>query len=223
MADILNPPFIIAILLALTVHEWAHALVANHLGDPTAKEEGRLTLNPIAHLDPLGTLLFFLIQFGWGKPVPVNPRNFRHPHRDSALVAIAGPVSNLILAFISLLLMVWISPQMLHVGGVQELLFSHGFGDRLQAFLSQTLANTLFINLGLMAFNLLPVAPLDGSKVLQAFIPLRYEFAYDRFMERGPMILIGLLILERILNVPILLTWIQFIMNAVLGVMLAVI
>ena len=97
----LNPIFILSILIALTVHEWAHAFVANRLGDPTAREMGRLTLNPIVHLDPMGTILFLLVGFGWGKPVPVNERYFHHPKRDTALVAAAGPVSNLVLAFIA--------------------------------------------------------------------------------------------------------------------------
>src|SRR3989338_4296139 len=92
----LRPSFIIALLIALSVHEWAHALVAHRLGDPTAKEQGRLTLNPIAHLDLMGTILFFLVGFGWGKPVPIDPRYFKHWKRDTALVSIAGPVSNLI-------------------------------------------------------------------------------------------------------------------------------
>ena len=86
----LDPPFIIAVLVALTVHEYAHALVANWLGDATARQEGRLTLNPIAHLDPLGTLMFLLVRFGWGKPVPVNPRYFKQYRRDTALVAAAA-------------------------------------------------------------------------------------------------------------------------------------
>lgn len=223
MSDLLNPPFIIAILAALSIHECAHAFVANYLGDPTAKNEGRVTLNPIAHLDPIGTLLFFLVHFGWGKPVPVDPRYFRHPKRDSALVALAGPVSNLLLAFVSFFLLVWISPQVLHVGSVDELLFTHGFGDRLQAFFTQVFANMLFLNLGLMAFNLLPIAPLDGSKVLHPFIPLRYEEQYERLMQNGPYILIGLLILERVFNVSILFAWIGGIMDAVLSVMMALV
>ena len=219
MADLLNAPFIIAILVALTVHEWAHALVANALGDPTAKEEGRLTLNPIAHLDPVGTLLFFLIHFGWGKPVPVDSRNFRHPVRDRALTALAGPLSNLILAFLSFVLLALIAPQVMHVASSEQLLFTHGAGSRLAAFGTQILANLLFINLGLMAFNLLPIAPLDGSKIIEPIIPERYHLEYAWFLQNGPYILIAILLVERLLNIPILLTWISVIMDGVLRAM----
>lgn len=219
MPDFLNPPFIISILIALTVHEWAHAFVADKLGDSTARHLGRLTLNPVAHLDPLGTLMFFLIHFGWGKPVPVDPRNFRHIKRDSALVALAGPVSNLILAIVSFALLAFVAPDVMHVGSADDLLMTQGIGMRLSSFFTEILTNSLFINLGLMAFNLLPIAPLDGSKILEAFIPYRYADTYESFMQRGPMILIGLLIAERAFNVPFLMLWISTIMNGVLGVM----
>ncbi len=220
VSDFFNPPFIIAILAALTVHEWAHAVTANHFGDPTAKQEGRLTLNPIAHLDPLGTLMFFLVHFGWGKPVPVDPRYFKHIRRDSALVSLAGPLSNLVLAVFSFFLLMIFAPQVMHIGSGEELLFTHGVGARFSAFFVQILSNSLFINLGLMAFNLIPIAPLDGSKILQAFIPYQYESAYDSFLDRGPMILIGLLILERALGIPILITWISFMIDGVLKVLM---
>ncbi len=221
MSNLFNPPFIIAILTALTVHEWAHAFVADRLGDHTARDEGRLTLNPIAHLDPLGTMMFLLVRFGWGKPVPVNPRHFKNIRRDTALVSLAGPFSNLILAILAFIALAFIAPQVMNIGTGEDLLFTHGFGDRVHAFVAQTLANLLFINLGLMAFNLIPIAPLDGSKILESFIPYRYEAVYDRFMDRGPMILIGLLIAERALGFPILLWWISFIMDGVLKVMMA--
>ncbi len=217
----LNPPFIIAILVALTVHEWAHAFSADRLGDHTARDQGRMTLNPIAHLDPIGTLMFFLIHFGWGKPVPVDPRNFRNVRRDSALVALAGPLSNLILAIFSFTLLILIAPQIMHVSSGEELLFTQGVGARLQAFIVQILTNSLFINLGLMAFNLIPIAPLDGSKILEAFISYRHQHAYEEFMQRGPMILIGLLVAERAFGIPILVTWISFIMDGVLQIMTA--
>ncbi len=221
MSELFSPPFIIAILIALTVHEWAHAFVADYLGDPTPRSEGRLTLNPIAHLDPIGTVMFFLVHFGWGKPVPINPRYFKHIRRDMALVAIAGPLSNLILAFIAFFLLVAFAPQVLHVSSSEQLMMTMGFGARFQAFVSQVLATSLFINLGLMAFNLLPIAPLDGSKILQAFIPVRYEYSFERYMEQGPYILIAILLAERLLGIPILLTWISVIMDAVLSVMTA--
>ncbi len=180
-----------------------------------------MTLNPVAHLDPVGTLMFFLIHFGWGKPVPVDPRNFRNIRRDSALVALAGPLSNLALAILSFILLVLIAPQIMHVSSGEELLFTQGVGARLQAFIVQILTNSLFINLGLMAFNLIPIAPLDGSKILEAFISYRYQHTYEDFMQRGPMILIGLLVAERAFGMPILVTWISFIMDGVLKIMTA--
>jgi Zn-dependent protease len=222
MSEVLNAPFIIAILIALTVHEWAHAFVADRLGDPTPREQGRLTLNPIAHLDLVGTIMFFLVHFGWGKPVPIDPRYFKRYKRDTALVAIAGPLSNLLLAFLAFFLLLWLTPDV-HLGSVNDLLTSSIFGERLQAFAIQVLMNALFLNLGLMAFNLLPIAPLDGSKIIHPFIPLRFELQYERFLERGPIILIGLLILERMFNVPILLTWISWIMDTVLNAMQALV
>lgn len=221
MSELFNPPFIIAILIALTVHEWAHAFTADRLGDPTPRSAGRLTLNPIAHLDPLGTLMFFLVHFGWGKPVPISPRYFKHPKRDSALTALAGPASNLVLAILSFVLIVWVTPESLSVGSASDLLGSPGFGVRLNQFFGEVLAKSLFINLALMAFNLLPIAPLDGSKILLPFIPLRYEDDYERFMMHGPFILIGLLIAERLFDFPLLAYWMESIINVVLGVMIA--
>jgi Zn-dependent protease len=220
MSEVLNPPFIIAILAALTVHEWAHAYVANLLGDHTARSEGRMTLNPIAHLDPLGTLMFFLVHFGWGKPVPVDPRNFRNPRRDNAMVALAGPASNLILAFLCVLMLRILSPSVLGVGSASDLLSASTIGIKLQAFGVKILADAVFLNLGLMAFNLLPIAPLDGSNILHMFIPLKHEEMYENFLRKGPMILLGLLIAERMFNIPLLITWISFILDGTLAVML---
>lgn len=213
----LRPPFIIALLIALSVHEWAHAMVANRLGDPTAKEQGRLTLNPIAHLDLMGTLLFFLVGFGWGKPVPVDPRYFKHWKRDTALVSIAGPVSNLCIAFLAFGGLLLLSPGALS-GDPWELLMGGVHGSLATVFVD-ILRISIALNLGLMAFNLLPIAPLDGSKVLQVFIPYRYDQAYHLWMQRGPWILLGLLIAEDIFNVPLLMGWIGLVVSPVVRVM----
>lgn len=222
ITELLNAPFIIAILLALSIHEAAHAFAANALGDPTAKFEGRLTLNPLAHLDPLGTVMFFLVRFGWGKPVPVNPRYFKNVRRDSAVVSLAGPASNLLLAVLAFFLLALLAPQVMRVTNAEQLLFTPGIGVQIQAFLIQVFANLLFVNLGLMAFNLLPIAPLDGSKIVQMFVPPAYEEAYDRYLEYGPYILIGLLIAEQMFDLPILLTWVSFIVDGVLKILLAI-
>ncbi|MBI3331413.1 site-2 protease family protein [Candidatus Peregrinibacteria bacterium] len=217
MTPFLNPTFIISILIALSIHEWAHGYVAYLLGDPTAKESGRLTINPIAHLDLLGTILFLTIGFGWGKPVPIDPRYFQHPKRDTALVAIAGPVSNLILATAAYIALTIIGAR---IGGDVFDLLSMGAGSSVGTlFLVNLFASSLFINLGLMAFNLIPIAPLDGSRVLHAFIPLRHEDRYEDLMRHGPMLLLILLLAERFLNFPFLSLWISGIMNFVLSFM----
>ncbi len=216
--EFLTPPFIIAILLALSWHEAAHALIAYRLGDPTAKYEGRLTLNPIAHLDPIGTLMFLFIGFGWGKPVPVNPRYFKHYKRDTALTALAGPVSNLILAFVAFFLLAFFFPAAL-TGSVDALVHPVSGGIAWQKFLVEILANSLFLNLGLMAFNLLPIAPLDGSKIIAPFIPVGFDEAYEKFLRQGPFILLFLLVAERAFNFPFLIYWIEGIMNGVLSLM----
>lgn len=213
----LRPSFIIALLIALSVHEWAHALVAHRLGDPTAKEQGRLTLNPLAHLDLMGTILFFLVGFGWGKPVPIDPRYFKHWKRDTALVSIAGPASNLIVAFLAFSGLLLMAPNALSVDP-WELLMGGGRGTFATVF-TDILRISIALNLGLMAFNLLPIAPLDGSKILQVCIPYRYDHEYHVWMQRGPWILLGLLIAEDILGIPLLMGWIDLILRPILTLM----
>ncbi len=216
MLSFITLPFILAILLALSVHEWAHGYVAYRLGDPTAKYEGRLTLNPLAHLDPLGTLMFLFVGFGWGKPVPINPRYFRHYRRDTALVSIAGPLSNLMLAIASFLLLLAVAPKGFINGDLTNMAAS---GNVLQSFFIDFLGSSLFLNLGLMAFNLLPVAPLDGSKVLAAFLPHEYEQQYDEYMRYGPYILLALLVFGRSGGFDPLGIWIHAIIDPILHVM----
>ncbi|NOS67048.1 MAG: site-2 protease family protein [Candidatus Peribacteraceae bacterium] len=210
----LNPIYIIALLIAVSIHEWAHAMVATRLGDPTPGDAGRLSINPIAHLDLLGALLFLTVGFGWAKPVPINPLYFRHPKRDICLTAIAGPASNLILAFVSFMALVLLGQR----AGFSPwaLLQITGSGPVWQVFLVQLLGASLFLNLGLMAFNLLPIAPLDGSKVLQAFVPLRYAEQYEEFMRVGPYIVLALFLGEMLVGLPVLSFWITTIMEWVL-------
>lgn len=142
----------VALLLALSVHEAAHAFVSNLLGDDTAEKMGRLTLNPLSHLDPIGLILLLLVGFGWGKPVMVNPHNFKNPIRDEILTALAGPASNLLLAILVAIIYFFIKP---YASAPLQTLFIY----------------TGFYNLILMLFNLIPLPPLDGSKVLYLFIP----------------------------------------------------
>jgi Zn-dependent protease len=198
---------IIAILIALSVHEWAHAITATRLGDPTPHNEGRLTVNPIAHLDPLGALMFLFAGFGWAKPVPVNPSYFAHPKRDMAIVAIAGPVSNVILAILSVLLLCALQ------GGIPsgiDGLLSVATANPITLLIQKILIASLSINLSLAAFNLLPIAPLDGSKVLQLFIPWRYERQYEDFLRIGPFVLLFLVFFESFLPVQIVGGWVRF-------------
>lgn len=215
MSPFLDPPFIISILIAISVHECAHGFVANLLGDPTAKYAGRLTLNPLAHLDLLGALMFLIVGFGWAKPVPVDPTYFRHPKRDAALTALAGPVSNLFLALIVFVGLLLLLPQVTDIS-LSFLLGLEQSGSVVSVFLVQVFASSLFINLVLMAFNLLPIAPLDGSKVLHLFIPPRYEEQYLRFMQYGPYVLLVLILFGSILPFPILSLWVFGIAEMVL-------
>jgi Zn-dependent protease len=159
MPDLLN--LIIAILAALTIHEYSHALVAYWLGDPTAKNAGRLTLNPIKHLDPWGTLLFLIARIGWGKPVPTNPSYFKNPKRDSALVALAGPASNIILA----------------------ILLTIPMGLQMPLALASLIQLTFYINIVLAVFNLIPIPPLDGSKIIAILLPKNTYYKYINFLN----------------------------------------
>jgi Zn-dependent protease len=156
------------VLLALSLHELAHGYVAYKCGDPTAKHFGRLTLNPLRHLDPVGFGCMLLIGFGWANPVPVNSRYFRKPRRDMILVALAGPVSNLLLAFAFLLLYRFVG-----IGWIATLTFSSQFTFNLAWCLLQILYAGIYMNIALAVFNLLPIPPLDGSRVLFVLLPYR--------------------------------------------------
>ncbi len=204
------PIMILAILVALTVHEWAHAFAAKRLGDDTAESMGRLTLNPLSHIDPLGAILFLLVGFGWAKPVPIDMRNFRHPVRDAAIVAVAGPLSNLVLAFIAAAIAVLLDLETvaLPAGGLSA-------GDAAWGVLSAFLVASLQVNLALMAFNLLPIPPLDGSNILRLFVPWRMRERYDEAMRYGPWILLGVILAESFLNIPIITAWVLFIIGIV--------
>lgn len=215
MSHFFSPTFIISVLMAIAVHEAAHAWMARRLGDHTAEEAGRLTLNPISHIDPLGALMFLFVGFGWAKPVPVNPLRFRFPKRDMALTAFAGPLSNFLFAFVlfaSIALLAGVSPA--SVGG---LLRDAETASPVLTVLLQILRDSLFVNLALMAFNLFPVAPLDGASVLRLFIPLHLEERYDDFIRIGPFVLLGLILLENFLPIRILSVWVFGIMQAVLS------
>ena len=158
--------FAIALVIAISVHEFAHALAAYKLGDPTAKYHGRLTLNPLAHLDPLGTLMLFIVHFGWGKPVPVNPYHFKNPVRDSALVSLSGPMSNFLVALIFALPIKYL-------------------GYAIPTELLIILWAIVDLNILLGIFNLLPFPPLDGSKIFAVFVPASKQNAYFNFLNKA--------------------------------------
>lgn len=166
------------ILFALTIHEFCHAWTANRLGDPTARLQGRLSLNPMAHLDLFGTICFVFAGFGWGKPVPVNPYNFKNPHRDDMLVSAAGPASNFISA--------------LALGLIFRLVYEAGI---LPSHINLVLFYGIRISLLLAFFNLIPLYPLDGSHVLKGFLPREYVAGYENFSRYSPFVLLGIIIL----------------------------
>ncbi len=181
------------ILLALTFHEYAHAYVANRLGDDTAKKGGRLSLNPLRHLDPLGTIMIFLVHFGWAKPVPVNPYRLKNPKKDMLWISAAGPLANMALAFASGMLF-------------RLLVATSETPDRTSStgLLIYVVFMSLQINLALAIFNVLPIAPLDGSKILSGLLPARFGKMFYIMERYGPFILLGLIIFGSATGVSIL-------------------
>lgn len=194
MAELITKIILLAppILLALTLHEYAHGYVAYRFGDPTAKAIGRLTLNPIKHLDPVGTIAFFLINIGWARPVPVNGTYFKNPKKDMVWVALAGPVTNLFLAIFSaiaakiILQLSQTFPQSI----VAEMILVPSFA------MAQA---SVWINLVLCIFNFLPIPPLDGSRILMGILPENLTRIYASF-ERYGFVLILILAFTGVLG-----------------------
>jgi Zn-dependent protease len=150
----------IGLLLAITIHEFSHAYTADRLGDPTPRAMGRLTLNPLAHLDPIGTLMIFIAHFGWGKPVPIDPYNFANPRRDEIVVALAGPISNIILGS------------------------TIGIISLTTGYFNEILYIIAIVNFSLAVFNLIPIPPLDGSKVFLNLMPVEKAYEWEKAFER---------------------------------------
>ncbi len=167
-----------AVVVGLTVHEFAHGWVADRCGDPTARYAGRLTLNPLKHVDPVGLLLLYLAGFGWARPVPVNPYNFRDRRQGLLLVSLAGPVANLGVALLAAVLL--------------------GLSGMGNPTLNDLLRVMIWINVVLAVFNLLPVPPLDGSKVLAALVPGRQEWLY--WLEQYGIIILVVLVFSGIIG-----------------------
>ncbi len=166
------------LLIVITIHEFAHARMAYHFGDATAEKHGRMNLNPINHLDPIGSLMILLVGFGWAKPVPINPINFNRYRSGLRWVSFAGPLSNLILGFVAMLLFAF----MLNAGLI-------GFGGLLYNFMEQL----IMINVYLAIFNLFPIPPLDGSKILMSFLSDANLELYNQIERYAPLILLALI------------------------------
>lgn len=206
-----------AVLLALSFHEMCHAFAAHKLGDPTARSLGRLTLNPFKHIDPIGFICMILFHFGWANPVPINTRYFKKPRRDMALSAAAGPLSNLLLGIVSALVL---RLALFFVGtyfveDLNAVLFSFftGMGGAFQvskgffvvAVLVMMLYLCVIINFNYAIFNLIPIPPLDGSRIFYVFLPTKWYFAVMKY-ERIIMIAMLVLLWTGMLTVP--LSWI---------------
>ncbi|SDK49960.1 site-2 protease family protein [Natronincola ferrireducens] len=191
------------ILLALTVHEFSHAYSAYLLGDPTAKHYGRLTLNPMSHIDIVGFLMLIFFRFGWAKPVPINPNNFVNRKAGYFIVSIAGPISNIILAVF------------LTLGLGLAIKFE------LSVFIYDLLYFAIFINLVLAVFNLFPIPPLDGSKLLLTILPSRFEYKYYE-LQKYSYVLLFLLVYFRIIN-KMLFPIVTYMLNMLMGLVIYII
>lgn len=182
----------IAVLVAIIPHEMAHGYAAYLCGDETAKNDGRLSLNPLHHLDPIGTICLIFFKFGWAKPVMINPNNFRDRKKGTFFVSIAGVLTNFILAIISVIIMKHI---------------------RLNDFVFELFMNIFWFNIVLGVFNLIPIPPLDGSKLLFSFLPLKYEYYLIKYEKYGYIILL-LLIMSNNLD-KILIPMVNFMINLI--------
>ncbi len=192
------------VLIALTFHEFAHGYMAYKLGDPTAKNFGRLTLNPLKHLDPIGTICMIFFHFGWAKPVPINSRYFKKPRRDMALTAAAGPIMNFILALFGVL-----------VCRILTKIFVAFPAQSDFVYYIQYAALTLFsyfhmLNLSLGVFNLIPIPPLDGSRIFYIFLPQKWYFGvmkYEKYIQLALLVLLWTGLLSRPLSAAV--SWIS--------------
>ena len=188
----------VSLLIAITVHEFSHALIAYRLGDSTARNLGRLSLNPLVHLDPLGTLMLFLAGFGWGKPTPVDPNQLRFPgFKGMALVSLSGPISNFLTAA---LFAVPIRLGIVELPSSLTMPSTGGVGEALGALLTFI----VYFNLVLGVFNLIPIAPLDGFKVVLGIVPRDIAEDFARFEIYGPFVLLAIVVLDNFFNVGIL-------------------
>lgn len=177
--------WLLALIIAITIHEFSHAYSADRLGDPTPRLQGRLTLNPLAHLDPLGTLMLLIARFGWGKPVVFDPFNLRYPRRDAAIISLAGPLSNLALATICAVI-----TQILL--GFRLALLSSSMGVGVYILMG-LLRPIIILNVVLAIFNLIPIHPLDGFKIVGGILPKEYAQQWYELEPYGMIFLIFLI------------------------------
>jgi len=178
------------VLLAITVHEYAHARTALSFGDPTAKLAGRITFNPISHLDPIGAICLYLFHFGWAKPVPVDPRYFRNPRMGNLWVSLAGPLANFGVALVAGML-------------IRYVLFPWELYLRI-------LVSMIILNTALGLFNLIPIPPLDGSHILETFLPNQALQKYRDIARYAPMLLLGVFLADRFLKTGIISSILQY-------------
>ena len=174
-----------AVLWAISFHEFCHGYAAKLVGDPTAERSGRLSLNPLDHFDLVGTLMLLFVGFGWAKPVPINTRYFRHPRRDLVIVSLAGIVGNILTAVVCVLFLRFLGEPWYRLAGRAGI---------------TVLIQMIVINVGLAAFNLIPIPPLDGSRVLEAFLPFRF-LRYYYWLERYGMIILLILLVTGIVDI----------------------
>jgi len=177
------------LIWALSFHEFCHGFAAWCVGDRTAERYGRLTLNPLAHFDILGTLMLLFVGFGWAKPVPINARYFKHPRRDLVIVSLAGVAGNILTAVVTVLILRWLGPY-----------WYLRWGYTWPMYVDAILKIMVNINMGLAAFNLIPIPPLDGSRVLEAFLPYKY-MEYYYWLERYGMFIIFALLMTGVINI----------------------